>query len=171
MTYTCQSETGKLKSLYLKRAADAFVSDNNLAHHWQALGYLGKPDFETAISEYSRFEDFLQAKGMEISYLPREEETGPDSIYCRDAMIATDQGMILCRMGKTARLGEPGAFRVSLEQKGMRILGSIQAPATLEGEIHAGSTNSLWRSVTATGPTPSDWISLGNCWLLPEFKR
>ena len=32
-----------------------------------------------------------------------------DSIYCRDASIATDFGMIICNMGKEARINEPGS--------------------------------------------------------------
>ena len=32
-----------------------------------------------------------------------------DSIYCRDASIATDFGMIICNMGKAGRKLEPKA--------------------------------------------------------------
>ena len=56
-----------------------------------------------------------------------------DSIYCRDASIATDFGMIICRMGKEARMAEPRAQADHYEQLGIPILGHIEAPGTLEG--------------------------------------
>jgi N-dimethylarginine dimethylaminohydrolase len=130
---TRQSETGKLKSLYIKRAADAFISEENLAKDWKALNYLGKPDLEKAIAEYACFESILRAEQAEVISLPADPGLNMDSIYCRDAAIATDGGMILCRMGKTARNGEPAAERKAFEASGVSILGEIESPGTLEG--------------------------------------
>ena len=56
-----------------------------------------------------------------------------DSIYCRDASIATDNGMILCNMGKPARKPEPEACAKAFASAGIKILGTIQTPGTLEG--------------------------------------
>ena len=56
-----------------------------------------------------------------------------DSIYCRDASIATNKGMIICNMGKPARANEPEAERKAFAKKGIKILGSIEAPGMVEG--------------------------------------
>ena len=56
-----------------------------------------------------------------------------DSIYCRDAAIATDKGMILCNMGKAARVLEPRAEKKAFEVNGIPVLGSITASGTIEG--------------------------------------
>jgi N-dimethylarginine dimethylaminohydrolase len=56
-----------------------------------------------------------------------------DSIYCRDASVATNFGMVLCNMGKPQRKGEPHAHRKLFETREIPILGSIDAPGTLEG--------------------------------------
>jgi N-dimethylarginine dimethylaminohydrolase len=56
-----------------------------------------------------------------------------DSIYCRDASIGTDFGMILCNMGKSGRVNEPFGQKLIFEQLKIPILGEIQFPGTLEG--------------------------------------
>jgi N-dimethylarginine dimethylaminohydrolase len=133
MMHTCQSETGRLKSLFLKKAADAFVDEKVLVARWKDLNYLGQPDLSAAISEYEQFESFFKISGTEILYLPSEGVPNPDSIYCRDAAIATDRGMIICNMGKPARKNEPLAMRRAFESAGIDILGQITSPGTLEG--------------------------------------
>jgi N-dimethylarginine dimethylaminohydrolase len=133
MNYTCQSETGKLESAYVKRAADAFVDEQSLERDWQTLHYVGKPDLTRALAEYARFESMLEDIGADLYYLPKDERVGLDSIYCRDAAIATDSGMILCNMGKAARQSEPIVQRQAFEVSGMPILGQISDPGTVEG--------------------------------------
>ena len=56
-----------------------------------------------------------------------------DSIYCRDASIATNAGVIICNMGKQARANEPLAAKKVYQANGIAVLGSITAPGTLEG--------------------------------------
>ncbi|MBS1575767.1 MAG: hypothetical protein JST09_10735, partial [Bacteroidetes bacterium] len=54
-------------------------------------------------------------------------------VYCRDAAIATDKGMIICNMGKEARKNEPFAEQKAFEAKDIPILGIIKKPGTIEG--------------------------------------
>ncbi len=56
-----------------------------------------------------------------------------DSIYCRDAAIATNNGMIICNMGKAARNNEPVAEERAFRQNGIPVLGVIKPPGTIEG--------------------------------------
>ncbi len=149
MDYTCQSETGKIQSLFIKRAQDAFVNDKHLEEHWQSLNYLEKPDFKNALAEYELFESILQQQGAEIYYLPHDESVNMDSIYCRDAAIATDKGMIICNMGKAGRMNEPAAERKAFEAHGIAVLGEIKAPGTVEG----GDVAWLHENVLAIGYT------------------
>ncbi|MEO6358230.1 MAG: arginine deiminase family protein, partial [Ferruginibacter sp.] len=79
------------------------------------------------------FEDILKKQGADIFYFPEDDAVNMDSVYCRDAAVATDAGMILCNMGKEARKQEPLAERKAFEANGFKILGSITAPGTLEG--------------------------------------
>jgi N-dimethylarginine dimethylaminohydrolase len=130
---SAHSESGKLKSLFIKKAASAFIDDAHISQHWEALNYLGKPDITKALAEYDAFEQILKDNGAEVLYLPQDDTVNMDSIYCRDAAIATSKGMIICNMGKEGRIKEPAAEQRAFEANGIPVLGVITAPGTLEG--------------------------------------
>ena len=133
MHWTAHSETGKIKSLFIKNAAQAFIDDAHIDQYWEKLHFLGKPDFQTALKEYEKFQSILKREGVEIHLLPQDPDVNMDSIYCRDASIATNKGMIICNMGKKARSYEPAAEQRAFEAAGIPILGVISAPGTVEG--------------------------------------
>ncbi|HWA34131.1 MAG TPA: arginine deiminase family protein [Cyclobacteriaceae bacterium] len=149
MKDTCQSEYGKIKSVFIKKATDAFVDDQMIDRDWKKLNFLSRPNLSTANEEYAKFESILKNHGAEISFLPKDDSVAIDSIYCRDASIATDHGMIICNMGKPARAPEPEAERKAFEKKGIKILGTIKAPGTVEG----GDVAWLDRKTLAVGRT------------------
>lgn len=117
----------------MKSAAVAFISQEVVEREWNALNYIGKPDIFKANEEYAEFEKVIKSSGAEVHHFPLDRSVSMDSLYCRDASIATDRGMILCNMGKGTRKNEPEAQRKSFEINKIRILGSILPPATVEG--------------------------------------
>ena len=133
MKTTCQSEFGKIKSIFIKNVSDAFVNEAIIDKEWKALNFLSKPDLQKAKQEYKKFEELLANNGTELNYFPKDNSVSMDSIYCRDAAIATNHGMIICNMGKPARANEPEAERKAFAKNGNIILGSIQYPGTVEG--------------------------------------
>jgi N-dimethylarginine dimethylaminohydrolase len=130
---SAHSESGKLKSVFIKKAAAAFIDEAHVSKHWEALNYLGKPVIEKALEEYEAFEKILKDNGAEVLYFPQEDSVNMDSIYCRDAAIATSKGMIICNMGKAGRVNEPVVQQHAFEANGIPVLGMITAPGTLEG--------------------------------------
>jgi N-dimethylarginine dimethylaminohydrolase len=130
---SAHSESGKLKSVFIKKASSAFINEQHIAKHWEALNYLGKPDINIALQEYDAFEQVFKDNDVELLYLPEDDTVNMDSIYCRDAAIATDKGMIICNMGKEGRMKEPFAEQRAFEANGIPVLGVITAPGTLEG--------------------------------------
>lgn len=130
---TCHSEYGLLKSVFLKRADDTYLDDGLIDRDWQRLNYFSRPDKAKASVEYSGFESLVRKTAGNVSYFPQDASVTIDSIYCRDASIATDGGMIICNMGKPARATEPEAQAMAFQAAGMTILGTIAAPGTLEG--------------------------------------
>jgi len=130
---SAHSEFGKLKSLFIKKVTDAFIDDAHIEQHWEALNYLGKPIISKALEEYETFEQILKDNGAQLLYLPQDDTVNMDSIYCRDAAIATSRGMIICNMGKEGRKNEPAAEHRAFEANGIPVLGFITAPGTLEG--------------------------------------
>ncbi len=133
MKKTCQSEYGTLQSVFIKKAADAFVDQVAVAKQWQELNFLSEPDFNKAEKESKVFEEIIRSTGSDVSFFPKDNSVSMDSIYCRDASIATDRGMIMCTMGKAARLPEPGAAAKVYRDLNIPILGEIVAPGTVEG--------------------------------------
>jgi N-dimethylarginine dimethylaminohydrolase len=131
--YTSQSETGTLARLLLKHARDAFRNQDAARAGWQALHFTAEPEVARAIDEYERFVAMLRASGTEIAFLDEVDDTGLDSIYVRDASVVCDRGVILCRMGKRQRQGEPAAQEAAFRRMGVPVIGAIQSPGTLEG--------------------------------------
>ena len=109
------SESGKLNTLFIKKASAAFIDDAHISKHWEALNYLGKPTIDKALAEYEAFEKILKENGAQLHYFPEDSSVNMDSIYCRDAAIATSNGMIICNMGKEGRKNEPLAQQKAYE--------------------------------------------------------
>ena len=133
MKFTSHSEYLPLHSVFIRPANAAFRDQATVTAQWKELNFLSKPDLDTAIEQYRNFEALLRADAGEVYRMPGKEDLTLDAIYCRDASIATDHGMILCRMGKEARHLEPGSHKEVFESMGIPVLGSIEAPGTLEG--------------------------------------
>jgi N-dimethylarginine dimethylaminohydrolase len=133
MKITHHSEYLKLKQVFIKPAKNAFVSDEYLSEQWESLNYLSRPDFENALEEYNRFQEYFLNNHIETQNFPFNDTVQIDSIYCRDASIATDFGIIICNMGKGGRINEPQSHLEFYKQNNIPILGSIEAPGTLEG--------------------------------------
>lgn len=163
---TCHSETGKIKSLFIKRPDQAFKSESHISQYWKDLNYLEKPDMSKAKDEYTDFESILRKHDITIYHLPEDGTVNMDSIYCRDAGIATNAGMILCNMGKEARKNEPTALKKAFEANGIPILGTIIAPGTVEGGDVAWLDNNTL-AVGHTYRTNAEGIDQLSAMLLP----
>lgn len=133
MKTSCHSEYGQLKRVLVKRPQQAFINPERINAQWKELNFLAAPDLKLAEAQFEQFESLLTLRGATLEYLPQDDSVTLDSMYCRDAAIATDRGMILCSMGKPARKPEPMAERKALESAAIPILGVIELPGTLEG--------------------------------------
>ncbi|MBN2264505.1 MAG: hypothetical protein JW775_01700 [Candidatus Aminicenantes bacterium] len=133
MEFKAPSETGPIRRLLLKHPREAWLDPDRVRAEWPALGYAAEPDYARACDEYDAFVEILRRFAGEISFLPRDGRTGLDSIYVRDAACVTPRGVVLGRMGKTLRRGEPEAVRDFCERMGWPVAGAIGEPGTLEG--------------------------------------
>jgi N-dimethylarginine dimethylaminohydrolase len=128
-----QSEVEAIKRLIVKHARDAFQNRETIAAEWQALNFTAPPDFQKAVEQYESFLDLLRGPGCEITFQPRADDVGLDSIYVRDASVVCDRGIVLCQMGKARREAEPAAQEAVWRALGCNIIGTIQPPGRLEG--------------------------------------
>ena len=127
------SETAAIRTLLLKHPREAWTGPAEVRIRWRALGYTAEPDFGRACEEYDAFTEILGRWAGEVRFLPADPRTGLDSIYVRDAACAGPRGLILGRMGKELRRGEPAALGDYCRRAGWPVAGEILAPGTLEG--------------------------------------
>lgn len=127
------SDIAPVRSLLLKHPREAWLDQKNIRNQWKALGYTEEPDLGRAVEEYDRFVDILRGFVTDVHFLPTDARTGLDSIYVRDAACVAGRGVILCRMGKPPRSGEPGAVGDFSTKADWPVIGAIREPGTLEG--------------------------------------
>ncbi len=130
---TAHSEYDPLNVIFIKRIQDAFENQQTVDQQWEDLNFTDRPDYEKAVAEYQVFEGCIRDSGATIHYLPKDASVTIDSLYCRDAAIATNGGMILCNMGKPQRRPESLAEKQAFIHAEIAVLGEIQSPGTLEG--------------------------------------
>ena len=130
---TIHSEYHQLSSVLLCRPEVAFQSPERINSQWKELNYLDAPHLKTSLEEYENFVGLLDSHSLNKEFLSANDGLSMDAIYCRDAAIATDFGMILCRMGKTARAFEPVVQQKLYSQLNIPVLGIIKEPGTIEG--------------------------------------
>lgn len=133
MDFKAPSETGPIQGLLLKHPREAWRDRDRVRAEWPALGYAAEPDYDRACDEYDAFVEILQKSTGEVVFLPADVRTGLDSIYVRDAACVTPRGVVLGRMGKELRRGEPEAVGVFCDRMGWPVAGAIGEPGTLEG--------------------------------------
>jgi len=133
MNYGCQSMTGKIQSILIKRPEQAFISQENLNETWEAFNYFGCPDYEEVLREYDAFEKIIKEHVPNVYYLPQDERTGLDSIYTHDPLKITRKGAVYFPMGKELRGRESLATEEYLRSIGIPTLGRITAPGKMEG--------------------------------------
>jgi N-dimethylarginine dimethylaminohydrolase len=127
------SDVGPLRTVVLKHARDAFRDAAAVDAAWRPLNYLAPPDVGRAVAECDHFAALIETTGARILWLPADDATGLDSLYVRDASIATDRGMILCNMGKPARSTEPAAQARAFRTLGIPVIGAVTGKGTIEG--------------------------------------
>ena len=132
--FAALSEVGRLVSVLVKHARDAFGDQQTIGEQWQSLNFTAAPDYAAAIDEYDRFLDILRSSGTDVHFLPRDATTTLDSIYARDASMVSPRGIVLSSMGKRARQAEPTAQERAFRSFGpIAIQGRIEPPGLLEG--------------------------------------
>lgn len=146
---TRQSEVLPLRRVVLKHPRQAFGDRRRVDLQWRGLGYTAAPDLDAAIREYDVFVRLLEDAGASVHFLPADGGTGLDSLYPRDASVVSDRGIVLGRMGKAERRGEPEAHERLFTELGVPILDRVEAPGTLEG----GDTAWLDDGLLAVGRT------------------
>ena len=131
--FGCQSMVDPIKRVLIKHPREAYQTQSKVDQQAPQLNYFGTPNFEKAISDYDKFVGLLESCDIEIHFLPENDTTSLDSVYTHDPCVISNYGVILCTMGKDARVPESKAVEAYFESIGVPILGRIESPGTLEG--------------------------------------
>jgi len=127
------NEYGRLARVVLRSPRSVFVDPDRIGREWQSLNFTAPPDYRRAIEQFAAFAELVCASGAEVEDLPGGDGLTMDAIYVRDASIVTPRGIVLCRMGKPARLAEPESQGRAFRSRGVAVLGAIESPGALEG--------------------------------------
>ena len=122
-----------IRRVLMKHPREAYQNQNYLNDKSPQLNYYGVPNYNKALADYESFTELLTSFGAEVYFLPIDDSTSLDSVYTHDPCVISNGGIILCNMGKEARLSEPDAVKDYFESIDIPILGQIEAPGTLEG--------------------------------------
>src|SRR6266487_2688557 len=147
-----QSEVGRLLSVAVKPAGDAFQSAAAVDRQWRDLGYTSPPELGAASPEYRAFLALLETAGAEILCLPPDDSVGLDSLYARDASIVCDAGVILCNMGKPQRRTEPAAQEAALRAASVPIRGRITGDGRQRALVDPADVSALEAAVADSRP-------------------
>ena len=127
------NEYSSLTQVAIRSPLNSFISDEKLSNEWEDLRFHSQPQLKESISEFIEFRKLLLNNEIEIIDLPKINDLTIDSIYTRDSILISPNGLILCNMGRASRTPEARANYEDLKLQGHQIAGEILAPGTLEG--------------------------------------
>ena len=122
-----------IKKILLKHPKSAFINQKTVNEQYLKLNYFEAPNFNKAILDYENFVSLLKSFDIELHYLPEDKSTSLDSIYTHDPCVISNNGVIICNMGKKSRLPESDAIEKFFNSIQIPILGKIKTPGILEG--------------------------------------
>ncbi len=132
MTY-CSSMYRPLKRVIVKHPNSAFLNQDHLSKEWEKFNYLGEPNFEEAVREFTSFIAVLEKYVPQIDYLPASAEVGMDSLYAHDPVKFTPEGAIILKSGKKLRQPEAVVYKEFLTERGIKIVGELTGDAMSDG--------------------------------------
>jgi len=95
---------------------------------------LGKPQYETALSQHAYYVQALKSAGLDVTVLNPDEQY-PDSTFVEDTALLTSECAIITRPGAPSRRGETEAIESVLE-KFYTDIERVRMPGTVDaGDI------------------------------------
>ena len=131
--FNCNNMVDPIKKILLNHPKNAFFNQNKINSEFKELNFFDAPDYYESLHEYEAFIDILKSYNIELYFLDENNSTTIDSIYAHDPFIISNDGAIICNMGKKNRVSEIKNVKIFLKNNGIPILGEIYTPGKLEG--------------------------------------
>jgi len=121
------SMVASLQQVAMRRPGALLTADHDRWHYTKPL------DPDRLAEQYAAFADAVAASGAEIVWLPDHADDLADSVFTYDPSFIVSGGAVVLRPGKDLRVAEAELHRSFYEQQGIPVLGTIEAPGTVEG--------------------------------------
>ena len=131
--FNCNNMVDPIKKILLNHPKNAFFNQNKINSEFKELNFFDAPDYNESLNEYEAFIDILKFHNIELYFLDGDNTNTIDSIYAHDPFIISNDGAIICNMGKKNRISEIENVKIFLKNNEIPILGEISAPGKLEG--------------------------------------
>ena len=131
--FNCNNMVDPIKKILLNHPKNAFFNQKKIDSEFKELNFFDPPDYNESLHEYEAFIDILKSHNIEMYFLDRNNTNTIDSIYAHDTFIISNDGAIICNMGKKNRVSEIENIKIFLKNNDIPILGEISAPGKLEG--------------------------------------
>jgi N-dimethylarginine dimethylaminohydrolase len=119
----CDSETGKLRAVLLRRPGkeiDRVDGGNYTQFRWKA-----PMDPARARDQQDRLAQVYRDHGAKVFYVENQREDRPNAMYMRDLVLMTPEGAIVGRPGIAARRGEERYAAEQLARLGVPIVATV----------------------------------------------
>ena len=127
------SMTAPLRKAALKKPGPSLIDADPEKWH-----YGPRFDPERVTANHADFAELLVEAGVELYWMPADDEGNADAVFTYDASLMTPAGAVLMSPGKSLRAGEQALHRAFYEAHQIPVVGAIQGVARAE----AGDT--LW---------------------------
>jgi len=131
--FNCNNMVDPIKKILLNHPKNAFFNQNKINSEFKELNFFDAPDYNESLNEYEAFIDILKFHNIELYFLDGDNTNTIDSIYAHDPFIISNDGAIICNMGKKNRISEIENVKIFLKNNEIPIIGEISAPGKLEG--------------------------------------
>jgi N-dimethylarginine dimethylaminohydrolase len=117
-----------LARVLMRSAAGAMRRADRLTWHYG-------PGFEPqrAAAQHHALTELLVQGGVEIDWLPDDDDGLADSVFTHDPSLVTDAGAVILSMGKALRGPEPALHEAAYRRLGIPVLGRVEPPGQVEG--------------------------------------
>ena len=131
--FNCNNMVDPIKKILLNHPKNAFFNQKKIDSEFKELNFFDAPDYNESLNEYEAFIDILKSHNIELYFLDENNTNTIDSIYVHDPFIISNNGAIICNMGKNNRVSETESIKVFLKENDIPILGEISNTGKLEG--------------------------------------
>ena len=116
-----------LRRVLMKRPGSAMETEE-----WKRWNYSGPLSGDLLQRDHAALVSIIERFGAEVLFLDDDSPELADAVFTHDVSLMTPQGAILCQMGKQLRRGEQTLHEAFYLEQQIPLLGSIQAPGTVE---------------------------------------